>query len=69
MEIYSPSQAAEELGSIIASHPSPSCRLEAVEILARYIGQWDIILALLPGLEDPDFKVYQATILAFSRLK
>lgn len=70
MEIYSSSKAAKELGPIIASHPSSSCRVEAVEILGRYdAGGWEIILALLPGLADPDPEVYQATVLAFSRMK
>jgi len=69
MEIYSSSKAAKELGLIIVSHPSPSCRVEAVEILGHYIGGWEIILALLPGLADPCPEVYQATVLAFSRMK
>ncbi len=69
MEIFSSSKAAAELGPIIASHPQPSCRVEAVEILGHYIGDWEIILALLPGLADPDPEVYQATIMAFCRMK
>lgn len=69
MEIFSASKAAAELGPIIAYHPSSSCRVEAVEILGHYIGDWEIILALLPGLADPDFEVYQATMEAFSMMK
>jgi len=41
MEIFSSSKAAKELGPIIASHPSSSCRVEAVEILGHYRGLGD----------------------------
>lgn len=67
-DIFTPSMAARELGRILETDPNPAHRLMAVEILGKYRGQWDIFQALLPGLCDPDPAVYQATVLALSRM-
>lgn len=69
-DIYSAHDAAEEEGQILASHPCSMRRLQAVRILSRYTAcDWEIILALLPGLADHNFEVYQATVLALSRMR
>lgn len=69
-ELLSVSLAAKEEGEVLASHHCSLMRLKAVDILGRYdAGGWEIILALLPGLCDPCPEVYQATILALSRMR
>jgi len=70
MDIYSVHDAAKEEGGVLATHSSWHRRLQAVQILGRYdAGGWEIILALLPGLADPCYEVYQATVLAISRMR